>query len=72
MNKVLVTGLGFASDMGICEACGLNFSWLVNNPSVILWADKLVMPKISFDTELLNKTENDGKVISKIIAKEDN
>ena len=37
MNKVLITGLGVAKELGICEICNLNFSWLVNNPSTILW-----------------------------------
>ena len=53
MNKVLVTGLGVASELGICESCNLNFSWLVNNPSTILWADQLYIPQASFETQFV-------------------
>lgn len=72
MNKVLVTGLGFASDMGICETCSLNFSWLANNPSVILWADRLVMPKVSFEVELMKKEDKNDKVVSMFLEMADN
>lgn len=56
--KVLVTGLGLAHDFGICEPCGMNYSWLINNPSTLLWADKIVFPKKSFNAQL---EENDNK-----------
>ena len=64
MNKVLITGLGIAKDIGICESCNLNFSWLIHNPSVLLWADKLVMPAASFEAEISRKEEKSEKVIS--------
>ena len=47
MNKVLITGLGVAKELGIGETCNLKFSWLVNNPSTILWADQLYVPQAS-------------------------
>lgn len=64
MNKVLVTGLGIAKDIGICESCNLDFSWLINNPSVLLWADQLIMPTASFEAEIARKDEKSEKVIS--------
>lgn len=63
MNKVLITGLGVAKELGICESCNLNFSWLVNNPSTILWADQLYIPKASFETQIANKEQKDEKII---------
>lgn len=64
MNKVWVTGLGIAKDIGICESCNLDFSWLINNPSVLLWADQLLMPTASFEAEIARKDEKSEKVIS--------
>ena len=51
MNKVLITGLGTARDLGICDACHLDFTWLYKNPSVLLWADELCIPQSAFDIE---------------------
>ena len=52
MNKVLVTGLGIAREFGICDSCNLDFSWLANNPSTILWADQLYIPYSSFEAQV--------------------
>lgn len=64
MNKVLITGLGFANELGICKLCNLNFSWLVNNPSTILWADQLYIPQASFEAQIVNKEQKDEKIIA--------
>lgn len=64
MNKVLITGLGIANDLGICTPCNLNFSWLVNNPSTLLWADQLYIPQSSFDAEIARNERKDEKIIS--------
>ena len=58
MNKVLVNGLGTASELGICKACNLDFSWLFRNPSTLLWADEICIPKNAF---LLAKKHNESK-----------
>ena len=63
MNKILITGLGVANELGICESCNLNFSWLVNNPSTILWADQLYIPQASFETQIANKEQKSEKII---------
>lgn len=63
MNKVLITGLGVAKELGICEICNLNFSWLVNNPSTILWADQLYIPRVSYDAQIANQESKSDKVI---------
>lgn len=64
MNKVLITGLGVANELGICEKCSLNFSWLINNPSTILWADQLYIPQSSFKAQIEKKEQKDDKIIS--------
>lgn len=63
MNKVLITGLGVANELGICESCNSDFSWLVNNPSTILWADQLYISQASFETQIANKRQKEDKII---------
>ena len=56
MNKVLITGLGVGKALDLCYECNLDFSWLINNPSTLLWADKILLPKECFDfTKTTNK-----------------
>ena len=64
MNKVLVTGLGIAREFGICDSCNLDFSWLANNPSTILWADQLYIPYSSFEAQVKQMERKDEKIIS--------
>lgn len=49
MQKVLITGLGIGKMMGLCDPCNLDFSWLFNNISTLLWTDKVCLPKDMFD-----------------------
>lgn len=74
MNKVLVTGLGAANDLGICETCNLDFSWLLDNPSTLLWADQIYIPKNGFELAMAQNEEKHEKVINMFlnIAKEHN
>lgn len=49
MNKILVSGLALGMDpeLNTCQSCNYDLSWLFNNPSTLLWADKiLVTPEI--------------------------
>lgn len=55
MNKVLITGLGVGKALDLCHECNLDFSWLATNPSTLLWADKIILPKECFE---LRKTHN--------------
>lgn len=64
MNKVLVNGIGTANELGICEACSLDFSWLVSNPSTLLWADEICIPKNAYDVARSNDDTKTRKVIS--------
>lgn len=65
MNKVIVTGLGVGYDFGICESCQLDFSWIIDKPSTLIWADKLLITKEAWDArtegikqDKLNKAVN--------------
>ena len=69
MNKVLITGLGTAKDLGICETCNLNFSWLLDNPSTLLWADQICVPKNSYEIAKIQDEEKHEKVISMFLNK---
>lgn len=68
MNKVLVTGLGTVTELGLCEACNLDFSWLVNNPSTLLWADELCIPKLAFEKEKMRNDSKRNKVVSMFLS----
>ena len=57
MNNVLVTGLGIANDLGLCESCNLDFTWLAINPSVLLWSDKIILPLSGYKA-ITNRTED--------------
>lgn len=63
MNNVLITGLGIASDLGLCDACNLDFSWLFSNLSVVLWADSIMVPKQSFEKLRQVQESKDEKAI---------
>ena len=45
MNKILITGLGIGKSLGICDACNLDYSWIVDNPATFIWTDKICIPK---------------------------
>lgn len=68
MNKVLITGLGIANELGICEPCSLDFSWLINNPSTLLWADQLYIPQSSFDAQISLEDQKTEKIISMFLG----
>lgn len=61
MNKVLVTGLGVGNSFGICETCSLDYSWLIYNPSTLIWADKLFIMRNSWEEQKKSQDkENKG------------
>jgi len=50
MNKVLVTGLAIGREVGICDACNFDFDWIYRYPSVLLWADKILVTDFIWGT----------------------
>ncbi len=43
MNRLLVTGLATGIGAGVCQVCNYDLEWLLNYPSLLLWADKLLV-----------------------------
>ena len=50
MNRVLVTGLALGREVGVCDVCNFDFSWILNRPSVLLWTDKILVTETIWDT----------------------
>lgn len=49
MNSVMVTGLVIAKEVGACAACNYDLSWLIENPSTLLWVDKIILTPTTWD-----------------------
>ena len=61
MNKVLVTGLGVGNSLGINQVCNLDYSWLIENPSTLIWTDKVLIMENSWrNREKTNAKQNKG------------
>lgn len=50
MNKVLVTGPALGKDAGICEVCNYDYEWLLRHPSVLIWADRILISEGTWQT----------------------
>lgn len=50
MNKVFVTGLALGKDHGMCDSCNFDFEWIIEHPSIFLWADKVVVSSSIWDS----------------------
>lgn len=70
-NRVIITGLGTAHDLDICESCNLDFSWLANNPSTILWADEICIPQNALIRQSNRNDNKADKVINLFLEKAD-
>ena len=51
MNKVMITGLALGLETKACQACNFDFEWLLRYPSVLVWADKIVVTKGIWDVK---------------------
>lgn len=65
-NRVLVTGLGNGI-LGECAPCNYDAYQLICNPSMLLWIDKIVIPKKILDTITKENTETEGKIVQLIV-----
>ena len=50
----MVTGLAIGKDIGGCDVCNFSLNWIVENPSILLWADKIILTPTMWDT-IINK-----------------
>jgi len=48
-KKILIPGLGVGKSMGLCDACNMAFGELFVNPSLLLWVDRICIPKWCID-----------------------
>jgi len=67
MVKVLVSGLGFGHEFDLCEKCWVDYSWLIHNPSVLLWAEKIIFPEYSFKEQLKQDDDKLDKAINLVL-----
>ena len=49
-NKILLSGLALGKDIGLCPVCNFDFDWLIQNPSSLLWIDKIIVPQNILNT----------------------
>ena len=55
MNRMLVTGLALGTEAGVCQACNFDYTWLINYPSILVWADKIMITKNIWDSVIDEK-----------------
>ena len=67
MNKVFITGTAVGNELGLCAPCTLDFSWLIENPATLIWADKIAITKKSLDIYLTKKNNKMNKTIRLIL-----
>lgn len=48
-NDLLVTGLALGKEYDTCQACNFDLLWLLHYPSILVWADKLLIPEVIWD-----------------------
>lgn len=67
MNKVLVTGLATGKDVGVCSVCNFDYEWVFNNPSVLIWADKIYISETAWEEAVSGRGAQEGIIISKCL-----
>ena len=67
MNKVMVTGLAIGKEVGSCDVCHFDLSWVFNNPSTLLWADKIIFTPVMWDRIVNGRLSNRKEELSKAI-----
>lgn len=61
-NKILLSGLALGKDIGLCPVCNFDFDWLIQNPSSLLWVDKIIVPQNILNTIKDKKSSNNIKL----------
>ncbi len=74
MNKVFISGTAVGNELDLCQVCLLDFSWLIEKPDTLIWADKIVITKKALDQYLSKNNTKMEKTIKLIleIAKDNN
>lgn len=66
---MLVTGLALGAEVGVCQACNLDFDWLIQYPSVLAWSDQILIP--TFVWKLMHQfgeLEEDESLLCKAVT----
>ena len=50
MNRLLVTGLALGTEADVCQVCNFDYSWLLRYPSILIWADKIMVTEAIWDS----------------------
>jgi len=53
-----MTGLATSKSLGFCKATNINTSWIMDSPSVFVWADKIMVPKDIWDVVIQDHMVN--------------
>ena len=67
MNKVFITGLALANDYVTCGPCNFDLEWIINHPSVFLWADKIIVTSAIWESIFEANFPSDMPELSKSI-----
>ena len=68
MRNILITGLGIGKEFGVCGASNMEYSELLRNSHVLLWADKILIPNHDyFRNDFIGREE---KLVFSILEKE--
>lgn len=58
MPRVMITGHSVGNEFDLCQACNFDYEWLLRYPSVLLWVDKIVLTKTTWDSILYQATDD--------------
>lgn len=50
MNRLLVTGLALGTEADVCQVCNFDYTWLLRYPSILIWADKIMVTEAIWDS----------------------
>ena len=66
-NKLLITGLGIGEAFDVCQACNMDYSWLITSPSSLIWADQICIPKHALEAQLCFREDKHEKALGIIL-----
>jgi len=55
-------------EFNLCHACNVDFSWINTHPSILLWADKIIFPKHSYNMQLSQNESKHDKAVNSILS----
>lgn len=70
MNRILVTGLALGTDpnIGACQSCNYDLSWLFSNPSTLLWTDEIILTPEILETIKSSSYPDGNKYLGRAVG----